>query len=80
MARMAPEQIRLAVISWVKPLEPRAPSNTPDPVVDEDNGEMDAYLKLGWRFVSIVNSHKAIVRWERGGSPPSLTSSTFVLD
>jgi hypothetical protein len=66
---MTPEQIRPAVISWVKFLEPAA-ANAPDQPVDVDNGEVDAYLKLGWRFVSIVNSHKAIVRWEREGTPP----------
>jgi hypothetical protein len=40
---------------------------------------MDAYLKLGWRFVSIVNTHKAIVRWERAG-PPLHPTTNFVLD
>ncbi|OLD04627.1 MAG: hypothetical protein AUJ07_03755 [Crenarchaeota archaeon 13_1_40CM_3_53_5] len=45
-ARMTPEQIRPAVISWVESLEPRAPSNAPDQVVDVDNGELDSYLKL----------------------------------
>ena len=78
-ARMTPEQVRPAVISWVKSLEPST-ANAPDQPVDVDNGEMDAYLKLGWRFVSIVNSHKAIVRWERAGTPPHPPTSNFVLD
>src|SRR2546426_9973815 len=78
-ARMTPEQVRPAVISWVKSLETTA-ANGPDQPVDVDNGEMDAYLKLGWRFVSIVNSHKAIVRWERAGPPPHPPTSNFVLD
>jgi len=78
-ARMSPEQVRPAVISWVKSLE-KAPTSGPDQPVEVDNGEMDAYLKLGWRFVSIVNSHKAIVRWERGGTPPHPSTSNFVLD
>jgi hypothetical protein len=76
---MTPEQMRPAIISWIKSLE-TAPGNGPDQPVDADNGEMDAYLKLGRRFVSIVNSHKAIVRWERAGPPPHPTSSDFVLD
>src|SRR2546428_7249158 len=66
---MTPEQIRPAVISWVKSLEPRAPSNAPDQVVDVDNGELDSYLKPGWRFVSIVNAKKVAVRWEARSEP-----------
>ena len=45
-----PEQIQPAVISWLKSLEEPASSNAPDVVVQLDNGELDRYLKLGWRF------------------------------
>ena len=38
-------------------------------VVDVDDGELDNFTKLGWRFVSIVNARKAVVRWERKSDP-----------
>lgn len=79
VARMTPEQIRPAVISWVKSLE-AAPANSPDQVVDVDSGELDRFLKLGWRFVSIVNAKKAVVRWESGGDPLHPATSNAILD
>jgi len=33
------------------------------------DGELDRLIKLGWRFVSIVNARKAVVRWERKSDP-----------
>jgi len=53
---------------WVKSLE-ATPTDAPDRVVDVDDGELDNFTKLGWRFVSIVNARKAVVRWERKSDP-----------
>ena len=53
---------------WVKSLE-ATPTDAPDRVVDADDGELDNFTKLGWRFVSIVNARKAVVRWERKSDP-----------
>ena len=53
---------------WVKSRE-ATPTDAPDRVVDVDDGELDNFTKLGWRFVSIVNARKAVVRWERKSDP-----------
>ena len=45
---------------WVKSLE-ATPTDAPDRVVDVDDGELDNFTKLGWRFVSIVNARS----WSR---------------
>jgi hypothetical protein len=79
-AHMTSDQIRPAVIAWVKSLEAPAPANSPDQVVDVDSGELDTYLKLGWRFVSIVNAKKAVVRWESKQTPIYPTVARDILD
>jgi site-specific recombinase XerD len=79
-AHMTPEQIRPAVMAWVKSLEAPGPANSPDQVVDVDSGELDTYLKLGWRFVSIVNAKKAVVRWESKQTPIYPAVSNGILD
>ena len=76
---MTPEQIRPAVISWVKSPE-ATPTDAPDWVVDVDDGELDRFTKLGWRFVSIVNARKAVVRWERKSDPVNPITPDSILD
>jgi hypothetical protein len=79
VARMTHEQIRPAVISWVKSPE-ATPIDAPDWVVDVDDGELDRFTKLGWRFVSIVNARKAVVRWERKSDPVNPITPDSILD
>ncbi len=48
----------------------KEPQNKPNKAVDMDNGDVSTYLRVGWRSVLIVNSHKETVRSERGGTRP----------
>ena len=50
VARMTPEQIRPAVISWVKSLE-AATTDAPDRVVNVDDEELDRFANLGWEIL-----------------------------
>ena len=79
VARMTHEQIRPAVISWVKSPE-ATPTDAPDWEVDVDDGELDRFTKLGWRFVSIVNARKAVVRWEWKSDSVNLLTPDSILD
>jgi len=47
---MTPEQIRPAVISWVKSLE-AATTDAPDRVVNVDDEELDRFANLGWEIL-----------------------------
>ena len=76
---MTHEQIRPAVTSWVKSPE-ATPTDAPDWVVDVEDGELDRFTKLGWRFVSIVNARKAVVRWERKSDPVYPITPDSILD